>query len=128
MEQEYAQALWQIIEKGTEPKKALHALVESLKVRGREALLPRISRAFERLAQREMRKNALVVSIAKEKDATAAKREVKKILAEIGADSKDIEMQIDETLIGGWLLEGNGMFVDNSFKKSLLEMYNHATK
>jgi F0F1-type ATP synthase delta subunit len=128
MEQAYAQALWQMIEGGMEPKKALHALVESLKSRGRDALLPRIAKAFERLAEREMRKNTVVVSVAKEKDATAAKREAKELLEQIGADTKDIDVNIDESLIGGWRIEGRGVLADRSFKKSLLEMYNHATQ
>ena len=128
MEQAYAQALWQIIESGTQPKKAVHALVESLKAKNREALLPRIARAFERLAERQMRKNAVVVSVAREKDAHAAKREAKKLLAEIGASAKELGIHIEENLIGGWRLEGKGILVDRSFRKQLLEMYNHATK
>lgn len=126
METSYAQALWRLIENGMEPKKALRALVESLKLRGREALLPRIARAFERLAARETKRNAVVVSVAHEKDAHKAKREVKTLLEEIGADSKDVDLHIDASLIGGWRFEGKGMLVDKSFKKSLLEMYNHA--
>ncbi|HTR18796.1 MAG TPA: F0F1 ATP synthase subunit delta [Candidatus Paceibacterota bacterium] len=128
MEKSYAQALWQLVEEGMEPKKALHALVESLKVRGREALLPRIARAFERLATREMKKNAIIVSVAREKDTHKAKREVKAILEEIGADSKNLDVQLDESLIGGWRLEGKGVLVDKSFKKSLLDMYNLAVR
>jgi F0F1-type ATP synthase delta subunit len=128
MEQAYAQALWQMIEGGTSPKKALDAMVASLKSRGREALLPRIARAFERLAEREMRKNTVVVSVAKEKDASTAKREAKELLEEIGADTKDLDVKIDESLIGGWRIEGRGVLADRSFKKSLLEMYNHATQ
>ncbi|HEV3245321.1 MAG TPA: F0F1 ATP synthase subunit delta [Candidatus Paceibacterota bacterium] len=127
MEQAYAQALMQLIEGGMQPKKALHALVESLKVKGREALLPRIARAFERLAQREMHKNAVVMSVAKEKDVHAGKRDAKELLETIGAESKDVEVRIDEDLIGGWRLEGRGMLVDRSFKKALLQMYNRAT-
>jgi len=128
MEQAYAQALWQLIEGGMSPQKALHAMVESLKARGREALLPRIARAFEKLAQREVQKNTVVVSVAREKDESPAKRAAKKLLEEIGADTKNIEVKIDESLIGGWRLEGGGMLVDRSFKKSLLGMYNHATQ
>lgn len=127
MEQAYAQALWQLVENGMSPKQAITALVESLKARGREALLPRIARAFERLAEREMRKNAVTVSVAHEKDSVHAKRDAKRVLEEIGADAKDIDVKIDESLIGGWRLEGAGMLVDQSFKKSLLEMYNAAT-
>ena len=126
MDEQYAQALWQMVEGGMEPKKALHALVESLKIHGREALLPRIARAFERLAARETKKNAVVLSVAHEKDANKAKREVKALLEEIGAASKDLDIRVDGSLIGGWRFEGKGTLVDTSFKKSLLEMYNHA--
>lgn len=126
MEQEYAQALWQMIESGTQPKPALHALVESLKARGREMLLPRIARAFERLAARELQKNALVVSVAHEKDSARAKREAKRILDELSVDAKDIDVKTDESLIGGWRLEGRGILIDESFKKKLLDMYNAA--
>jgi F0F1-type ATP synthase delta subunit len=127
MEETYAQALWQMIEGGMQPKKAVHALVESVKAHGRDALLRRIAKAFERIAARQMKKNALVVSVAHEKDANKAKREAKEILEKIGTDSKDLEVKVDETLIGGWRLEGAGTLVDNSFKKSLLDMYNAAT-
>lgn len=127
MEQAYAQALWQMIEGGEEPKKALHSLVESLKAHGRESLLPRIGRAFQRLAEREMRKSTVTISIAHEKDASGAKKEALKILEAAGADTNAVDICVDESLIGGWRLEGAGVLVDNSFKKSLLEMYNHAT-
>ena len=126
MEESYARALMSLIEKGMEPKKALRGLVESLKVRGREGLLPRIARAFERLAAKEMNKNAVVVSVAREKDVHKAKREVKALLKEIDATSKDVRITVDESVVGGWRFEGKGILVDNSFKKSLLEMYNHA--
>lgn len=128
MEETYAQALWKMIEGGTQPKKAVQQLVDSLKAHNREALLPRIARAFERIATRQMQKNAVVVIVAHEKDMAKAKREAKAFLDEVGADASDLEGKIDETLIGGWRLEGRGQLVDNSFKKSLLEMYNHAIK
>ena len=128
MEQAYAQALMSLIEGGMEPKAALHALRESLKTRGREALLPRIALAFERLAARQIQKDTVVISIAREKDAHAAKREAKEILDQIGSDGNNVEIRVDETLIGGWRLEGRGALVDASFKKSLLDMYNRAVR
>lgn len=126
MEEAYAQALWQILEKGTQPKAALHSLVESLKMHKREELLPRIGRAFERLAQREMRKNALVVSVANDKDSAHGKRAAKAALEELKVEGKELEVAIDSSLIGGWRLEGKGVLVDESFKKKLLDMYNAA--
>lgn len=126
MEQAYAQALWQMIENGMEPKKALRSLIGSLEAHGRKALLPRIARAFERLAEREMRKNAVVVFVAREEDAAHAKRKVKPILDEADIAAKEIDVRIDGSLIGGWRLEGRGLLLDNSFKRSLLDMYNRA--
>jgi len=116
-----------MIEKGIEPKKAVRALYDLLVLRGRQALMPRIAHAFSRLAQAENRAEALTLSVAHEKDANTAKKELKELLERIGADGKDVETVIDESLIGGWRLEGREQLVDASFKKSLLEMYNRAT-
>jgi F0F1-type ATP synthase delta subunit len=128
MEQAYAQALWQMVEGGTQPKKAVHALVESLKMHGREALLPRIARAFDRLAEREMHKNAVIVSVAHERDTHAAKKEVKELFSKLNLGADELQVQVNESLIGGWRLEGKGLLVDKSYRKQLLEMYNHAVK
>jgi F0F1-type ATP synthase delta subunit len=127
MEQIYAQVLWQLIERGTEPKEAVHALREILQTRGREALLPKIALAFERLAARENRKNALTLFVAREKDGRAAKAEAKKLLSEWDLEKQNVALAEDETLIGGWRLEGREHLVDASYKKYLLGMYNAAT-
>ena len=127
MEKHYAQALWTMIEKGVEPKKAVHALHDLLVANGRVSLMPRIGHAFDRLARTEMAKSTLVLSVAYEKDAHAAKQSIKEILSEMNADAKDVEVRVDESLIGGWRLEGREQLHDASFKKMLLEMYNRAT-
>lgn len=115
-----------MVEGGMSPSKAVHALAESLKAHGRVALLPRIARAFERLAERDARKNDLVLTVAREKDLAHAKKEAVKMLSSLGIESSDLKTQVDDSIIGGWRLEGKEHLVDASYKKQLLEIFNSA--
>lgn len=128
MEKAYAQVLWQMIEKGAKPKEAIAQLHWALQRAGRENLLPRIAHAFKRVALRHARRNEIVLSVARTKDGEKAKREVKEILAELDARAGDLTLRVDDTLIGGWRLEGRERLHDASFKKQLLSLYNRATQ
>ncbi len=128
METAYAQALWHLIEKGMKPVDAVAAIKKSLETHGRSALLPKIGRAFARLAAREERKNIMTLSVARQKDVAHALKETQKVLAVQGIKETDLCESVDESLIGGWRLEGRGLLVDRSWKKSLLSMYNRATQ
>lgn len=127
MEQHYAQALWKMIQNGKKPKEAVHALHEMLMRLGRASLLPKIARAFGRIAERAQSQGGVALSIAREKDERSAHKAVKQLLSEMGIDAKDVTTHVDGTLIGGWRLEGRENLVDASFKKYLLGMYNRAT-
>ncbi|OGG81795.1 hypothetical protein A3H74_01300 [Candidatus Kaiserbacteria bacterium RIFCSPLOWO2_02_FULL_51_13] len=126
MENNYAQALWQMVENGTTPARAVRSLYEMLERHGRAALMPRIARAFLRIASREQARSTVVLSMAREKD-TRAKQEAKRAFVTFGKGEGDVVERIDETLIGGWRLEGQGQVIDASFKKALLDVYNGAT-
>ena len=127
METAYAQALWTMVEGGMTPAKAVRALQETLKTHGREALLPRIASAFARIAQRETKRSDVVLTLAREKDERRAHKEIKDMLTRMNVNSKDLKTQIDDTLIGGWRLEGKETLVDASYKNQLLELYNRVT-
>jgi len=127
MEQSYAQALWKMVEGGMTPAKAVRALQETLKVHGREALLPRIASAFARIAQRETKRTDVVLTLAREKDERRAHKDIKEMLTRMGVASKDLKTQIDDTLIGGWRLEGRETLTDVSYKKALLDLYVRVT-
>jgi len=117
LETSYAQALWKMAEKGTDPKKAVSSLSESLKKNGRAELMPRILRAFKRLAQLEEKGKRARIWVARDKDAHSA-------MKASGAGEADV--CVDESLIGGWRLEKGETLIDASFKKMLLDMYNRA--
>ncbi len=126
MEQAYAQALWKMVERGMDHKRALTALRETLREHGRESLLPRIGKAFARIAARDAKKNDIVLTVADAKDIHKAEKEAKEFLSSEGGSSLGGKTQVDDTLIGGWRLEGRGVLVDNSYKKQLLEIYNRS--
>lgn len=127
METAYAVALWKAIEGGMQPSKAVHALCESLKHHGRETLMPRIAKAFARVAKREIAKSGYVLSVAHRKDEVHARHAAKHALGAAGVSHPEFQLHTDDTLIGGWRLEGGDTLVDASFKKQLLTIYNRAT-
>ena len=118
----YAQALWQTIQRGTAPKKAIASLHALLVRHGRIALLPRVGRAFTRIALREAKRTDITLSVARLKDTRAAKQSVKKLVSELRVEASDVKTAVDEHLIGGWRLEGRGTLVDASYKKHLLSL------
>ncbi len=128
METVYAQALAKMIASGRGPKEAVEALRHLLVRRGRAALLPKIGRAFARIAQRERSRNDVVLTTARTVDQRAAESEVGSLLASMKVNPKDLLFKTDESLIGGWRMEGRERLVDASFKKQLLSLYNRVTQ
>ena len=128
MEAVYAQALWNVIAKGKNPKAAITSVRKVLLARGRAELLPKVARAFRRIAEREIRKDQIILSVARNKDAKRIPRTFKVLFKRAGIDTKAIVTRIDDTLIGGWRLEGREQLIDASYKKYLLEMYNTITR
>ena len=122
MENNYAEALKRMVEGGKSPKAAVSALENVLQGRGRTALLPKIAYAFKKLVEKERRRNTITLSVSKEGQARS-KKEAKEILRAMQVDADDVETKIDDTLIGGWRLEGREHLYDASFKKHLLSIY-----
>ena len=123
LEHAYAEALKKAVENGKEPKAAVSALREALANRGRQALLPRIARAFRMLLERARMQNALTLTTGGT-HAARAKKEAEEVLKAMHINAEDLEIKTDENLIGGWRLEGREHLYDASFKKHLLSIYN----
>ncbi len=126
METAYAQALWNMVSGGMAPTKAVHALTDVLKTHGRESLLPRIGRAFARIAERESKRTGITLTVARSGDERSAKHAVKDVLAQLQVDPKEVQIVVDDSLIGGWRLEGKETLVDASYKRELLELFNRS--
>lgn len=128
MEKMYAQALWQLVSGGMDAKAAVHAIHDRLEKEGRAILMPRVAHAFARIAERESRKTDYTLTVAREEDLAHAKKEMKALTGDLGIDVDTLKTQVDDTLIGGWRLEGNERLVDASYKKQLLDLYNSVTR
>ena len=128
MEKNYAEVLMKLIERGMQPKQAVHALHEILARTGRSRLLPKIGRVFVRLAERARARSAIVLFVAREKDARTALTHAKATLFAMDAKRKDVRIQVDQTLVGGWRLEGREHLHDASWKKHLISIYNRSTQ
>lgn len=118
MEKAYAQALFELIQKGEKPKEAVVKIHSALAARGRASLMPAVGRAFERLAQREAVKNRSVLVVARKQDEAKARE---------ASGATEAELSVDESLIGGWQLFKEGQMIDQSWKSALLSIYNQAT-
>lgn len=128
MEASYAQALWNIIQKGTSAETALKEFDATLTAAGRKNLWPKIAFAFRRLAEREATKSTLVLTIADSKHEAQSLKDARDAIAKLGLDASKIAVNIDTSLIGGWRLEGQEVLLDASYKKDLLTIYQAATK
>ena len=128
MERIYAQALWGLVANGMDAKEAVRAIHDRLTSEGRGSLMPRVGHAFNRIAERESRKRDYTLTVARESDLTHAKKEIKAYTSEMGIEIEDLKTQVDDTLIGGWRLEGNERLVDASYKRRLLDLYNGVTR
>ena len=131
MEKVYAHALWQLVSNGMDAKTAVHAIHDRLAKEGRAILMPRVAHAFARIAERESRKSDYVLTVAREEDLAHANNEAHKIMSADTSESDvanvNLKTQVDDTLIGGWRLEGNERLVDVSYKKQLLSLFNGVT-
>lgn len=119
-----AHAITQQLKAGQKPDAVVSGLVATLKTRGAIRLLPRIVRAYERLLMRE--KNLLPkVTVARRKDTSRAVEVAIDTFPGIAAD--DIQVQYDETLIGGFNAEYKGRRLSQSYKSALLRLYRNIT-
>lgn len=127
MEKAYAQALWQMIGREMDPKKAVHAIHAQLQAQGRQELMPRIAKAFKRLAARERTRDTVTLTIADKAHEHAAHKEAATTLEKLDIKTEDVETHVDHSLIGGWRVEGREHLVDASYKKHLLAIYTATT-
>ncbi|OGG80627.1 hypothetical protein A3A39_04010 [Candidatus Kaiserbacteria bacterium RIFCSPLOWO2_01_FULL_54_13] len=127
MQDAYARALWRVIQEGKLPKEAVAKLRATLERHGRARLLPRVARAFARIAARESSKNAVTLTIAQKKDERMAHKEIKEFLRDMDVSPEDVEVKTDVNLVGGWRLEGREHLIDASFKKYLLDLFERVT-
>lgn len=128
MEKQYALALWKLVEGGMKPAVAVSAISARLSAEGRSLLLPRVGREFSRIAEREQKRRTMVLTVARTSDVSSSEKEAKEAAKKAGIPHDTFETRVDDTIIGGWRLEGDEHLLDASHKQQLLDLYARVTR
>jgi len=115
-------AVIQEVLKSYEVNEITHGFIKLLIAKGREMNLPEIARAF--LTQYNVLKNIRIVKLTTASPmADMIKSSIQeKVAAYIPNDTIDLKTAIDESLIGGFVLEVEDKLYDASVRKSLNEI------
>ena len=121
MHADYAQAvLLARTREGASDESVVTGLIRNLKETGRMKLLPGILRELKRPEARAA-KTAPTLELASEKDRAAAEA----VLAAAGVTPR--ETIVNPSLIRGWRARANGVLMDRSAKRALIDIYQKIT-
>jgi len=126
--QKYAKAIMALVEKGVPAADIIKNLQVVLARHGHMTLAPRIAVELKRLVERKRRATEAVLSVAREDNAVGAPREVSEYLAKAGlpaGQAGEVRTEVDDSLIGGWKLRAGDTYVDASYKRQLLTIFNN---
>ena len=122
---EYAQVLFELGSRGGANSTTLvKNLMQILKAKGHEKLLPRISAEYERLQQNSGGKGILV-RVADEKARKDGLHKAHALAEQYSLSTSLIRVVDDPNLIQGYAIEGPGFRFDASARASLLNLYRH---
>ncbi len=117
---DYIQAAYEALKGGSDVHETLARLKAYLEQRGLGAAYPRVLRGLSEKLLRAERMSAPRVFVARASDAKHA-------LTKAPHVDKDA-IRIDPTIIGGFIIEQNGIRTDASYKRALLDAYRTLTQ
>lgn len=120
MEKAYAEAIYGAVEKGSSEDSVFEALKKHLAATGRMKLLPRIMHELKALIARRTRLSP-TVEVSRKEDAQTALSEAKAL----GIEATDVV--VNDTLVSGWRARKEGLLVDRSGKRALIDLYRRIT-
>lgn len=127
----YAHALHQLLRE--QPSKESELIKQTLKTvheNGHDHLLHKILRSFTRLEERSSKRHTIEVVTS----APISETDVQKILKKdpfkkiLSADHKHVKRTVDDSIIGGVIVRTGAERVDTSYKRALIQLYQHITK
>jgi F0F1-type ATP synthase delta subunit len=128
MKTQYSQAFLEVVKDGMPVETALAGLRAALIKKNHSKLLAPVLLEVARVLEAEKFANQAVIKTAKEADHKALKTQIETVLAELGV-SNDISVKtvVDETLVGGFVATFDYKEHDQSYKKSLTNLYKSIT-
>jgi F0F1-type ATP synthase delta subunit len=122
MKNHYIQALLQMIAEGSDIDLVLKGLSTILKAKGHTRLHASILHGVLRVLSAESLSHTTRVVTASETDAIKFAVAIKHALRELGTEEGGV-VEVDDSLIGGFIAEHNNVIIDTSYKAKLVSLY-----
>ena len=126
MKENYIKAVLDKIEEGVEPERVLSGLQDVLAKKGHTKLYSSILRGVSKVLETKKSGTALV-KVAKEGHYELHKDLIDKTIASLAGNAKPA-VEVDDTLIGGFVVEASHKRIDNSYKTKLVSLYRSLTR
>ena len=127
MKDSYLQAVLALLNEGKDPKEVVAGLKKTMQLHGHEPLLRSVLKGVIRVLEAG-RHDRTKITVARESDAKKHAEAIKRAMSEVGTTAEDSDTIIDETIIGGFVVEANAQIVDASYKHKLLYLYQNLTR
>ncbi len=123
----YAKALAELLSDrpASEGAAIAERLVETARKNGHAHLLPRIARAYEKIAKKNERARTVEVVTAHKSDPALVTATAKK--NGVATEGMHVVSRTDATLVGGALVRTRSERIDMSYKRALMELYKKLT-
>jgi F0F1-type ATP synthase delta subunit len=118
---DYIQATSSLLSDGKEFNDVIKRLKTVLDEKGHQKLFRSILLGLQRKTERTISDNVATVSVARKKDLKDLKDKINNSLSEI--EAKDFQASVDETIIGGFVVEHDNKIIDKSYKSRLVALY-----
>ena len=127
----YARALHSALKEHPEmEEKLLKQFAETVKANGHTYLLPKIVRSFGKLREKEEKGNTIqdtsAVSLSEQQTQELLKKEPFKHA--LSTSHKKVIRTVDSSLVGGVIVKTGNERIDASYKRALLDLYQHITE
>lgn len=126
MKEHYIKAVLEMVHEGKDPAEVLQKLREVLDRRGHTRLYHSVLRGVARVLEARGTKSATVV-VANEAGYQKYQAAIEAALQEFGAKHSP-EVIVDETIVGGYIVEAENKQLDKSYKTKLVSLYRNLTK
>ncbi len=122
----YIQATIEMFQSGIEADSVLKGLQRTLETKGHMRLHVAVLRGVLRILETKTDSAQAIVSVAKESDVTALAEQIKASLTTLNSEG-EFTTKVDDTLIGGTVVECDSKVIDKSYKTALTNLYRATT-
>ncbi len=123
LEKKYAQALDSLTkDKSSEDINIIFSnFISVLKKKGHYAILPKILKSLKNIRQKKELDNIEFIVASKEQESKFRPRfnDFKKYFDE----KEEVKIEIDKTIVGGFIIKSKSIIIDGSYKKALINLY-----